>query len=92
MEIIAELKIHKTNLAILTGQMEKDGLINKAKDVLDKREISYSLTESGRLFLEKRMSQINATYRGTLEDSGEYERAVSAIDEVLHFLSFLSVK
>lgn len=58
-ELIAELNIAKSNLAILAKKMIKDGLIESHKDKLNKREIFYNITESGESMLQEKLDNID---------------------------------
>ncbi len=58
-ELIAELNIAKSNLAILAKKMIKDGLIESHKDKLNKREIFYNITEAGTLMLQEKLDNID---------------------------------
>ena len=48
-ELIAELNMAKSNLAILAKKMIKDGLMESHKDKSNKREIFYNITEDGNI-------------------------------------------
>lgn len=59
-EIIAELNIAKSNLAILAKKMIKDKEIESHKDKINKREIYYTLTAVGREMLQKKLDNIDS--------------------------------
>ena len=63
-EIIAELNIAKSNLAILAKKMIEDGLIESHKDKNNRREIYYNITELGIEVLNKRLDVIDETLDG----------------------------
>ena len=58
-EIIAELNIAKSNLAILAKKMIKDGQMESHKDKLNKREIYYTITETGKNMLQDKLDNID---------------------------------
>lgn len=63
-EIISELNIAKSNLAILAKKMIDDGLIESHKDKNNKREIYYNITELGTEVLNERLTTIDDIYDG----------------------------
>lgn len=58
-ELIAELNIAKSNLAILAKKMIGDGLIESHKDKMNKREIFYNITDAGRAMLQEKLDNID---------------------------------
>lgn len=63
-ELIAELNIAKSNLAILAKKMIKDGLIESHKDKFNKREIFYNITEAGKQMLQDKLDNIDTVCEG----------------------------
>lgn len=63
-ELIAELNIAKSNLAILAKKMIKDGQIESHKDKQNKREIFYNITEMGREMLQQKLDNIDTVCEG----------------------------
>lgn len=63
-ELIAELNIAKSNLAILAKKMIKDGLIESHKDKINKREIFYNITDAGREMLQEKLDNIDSLCEG----------------------------
>jgi DNA-binding MarR family transcriptional regulator len=63
-ELIAELNIAKSNLAILAKKMIKDGQIESHKDKLNKREIFYNITEVGKDMLQQKLDNIDTVCEG----------------------------
>ncbi len=63
-ELIMELNIAKSNLAILAKKMIKDGYIESHKDKINKREIFYNITDLGREILQKKLSNIDTICTG----------------------------
>ena len=63
-EIISELNIAKSNLAILAKKMIEDGLIESHKDKNNKREIYYNITPLGCDVLQKRLDTIDEIFDG----------------------------
>jgi len=58
-ELICELNMAKSNLAILAKKMIKDSLIESHKDKSNKREIFYNITETGRVMLQEKLDNID---------------------------------
>ena len=63
-ELIAELNIAKSNLAILAKKMIKDGKIESHKDKHNKREIFYNITTVGKEMLQKKLDNIDTVCEG----------------------------
>lgn len=57
-DLLTSLKLAKANLALLTTEMAKEGLIQKDKQNYDKRVVAFSITDKGREYLETRLSVI----------------------------------
>ncbi len=88
-DIIWNLNIAKTNLALLTSSLERDGLITKTQKLRDKREKNYTLTDKGIKYLSERKEIINSLFKTLITSESDLEDAVSKIDEVLDLLSFV---
>jgi len=58
-ELIYELKMAKSNLALITKKMIKEGLIVSSKEEGNRKQIYYSITEQGNSFLKVKMDAIN---------------------------------
>lgn len=63
-EIISELNIAKSNLAILAKKMIKDGLLESHKDKSNKREIFYVISDAGKEMLQKKLDSIDTLCDG----------------------------
>ena len=63
-ELIAELNIAKSNLAILAKKMIKDGQIESHKDKYNKREIYYNITSVGKEMLQEKLDNIDTVCEG----------------------------
>ena len=63
-ELIAELNMAKSNLAILAKKMIKDGLMESHKDKSNKREIFYNITEDGKVMLQEKLDNIDTVCEG----------------------------
>lgn len=63
-ELIQELNIAKSNLAILAKKMIKDGQIESHKDKINKREIYYNITPLGKEILQKKLDNIDTVCDG----------------------------
>lgn len=87
-DIMTTLHLAKTNLALLTTEMAKEGLITKDKQQSDKRSVYYSITDSGKEYLNARLEIIESTLKKAFNDE-EYDKAFKALDEAVNVLSFL---
>lgn len=58
-ELIYELKMAKSNLALITKKMIKDGVISSFKEEGNRKQIYYSITDQGRKELQTKMDAIN---------------------------------
>lgn len=85
-EIISELNIAKSNLAILAKKLIKDGLLSSHKDKNNKREIFYMITDLGSQMLQEKLDNID-----TLCD-GDSKKVVSAITRAVEELKKLENK
>ncbi len=63
-ELIAELNMAKSNLAILAKKMIKDGLMESHKDKSNKREIFYNITEEGKNMLQEKLDNVDTVCEG----------------------------
>jgi DNA-binding MarR family transcriptional regulator len=88
-DIIWNLNIAKTNLALITSALEHDGLITKTQKLRDKREKNYTLTDKGIKYLSERKEIINALFKTLITSESDLEDASNKIDEVLDLLSFV---
>lgn len=87
-DIMTSLHLAKTNLAQITSEMARDGLITKDRQARDKRIIYYSLTDKGREYLEARLNIIESALKKAFTKE-EYDRAFAVLDEAVNVLSFL---
>ncbi len=88
-ELITALCVAKPNATALANALEKDGLIEKTRGLHDRREVSLSITDAGRKYLEKRLEVIERGFDNILTDQKDYEEACGQIDEIINLLSFL---
>lgn len=58
-ELIYELKMAKSNLALITKKMIKDGVISSFKEDGNRKQIYYSITDQGKKELQTKMEAIN---------------------------------
>ncbi len=63
-ELIAELNMAKSNLAILAKKMIKDGLMESHKEKSNKREIFYNITEDGKAMLQEKLDNVDTVCEG----------------------------
>lgn len=86
-ELIKILSIAKTNLALVCQDLIKDGLIKKEKDLIDKRNIIYSLTEAGKERAVKIACSINKQINMRIEFKNNNEQINNKVKELLDLLS-----
>ncbi|MBR2391870.1 MAG: winged helix-turn-helix transcriptional regulator [Clostridia bacterium] len=79
-ELIAELNMAKSNLAILAKKMMKDGLIESHKDKSNKREIYYNITENGKEMLQEKLDNIDTVCEGDTKKVTNI--IIKAVDEL----------
>lgn len=87
-DIMTTLHLAKTNLALLTGEMEREGLITKDKQLRDKRLVYYSITDKGKEYLNARLDIIESALKKAFHGD-EYDKAFKALSEAVAVLSFL---
>lgn len=85
-EIIVSLLIAKTNLALLTKDMAEEGLIVKEKGTLDKREVRYALTESGKNYLTERLKSIDENLSPLFPVEDNINEAIELIEKTIALL------
>ena len=88
-EIISILLIAKPNLTILTSSMIEEGLINKEKKSTDKREISFSITQKGLSYLEKRLDYIDNIFDKVIDNEDTFNKISAEIDDLVNLISFI---
>ncbi len=79
--LISKLGIVKSNLALITKKMIREGLIESKKGLNDKRSIFYTITPKGKEQLDLYLSELNKLFKFEdveLEDN---------MDKVLEFLN-----
>ena len=86
-ELIKMLSIAKTNLALICQDLIKDGLIKKEKDLIDKRNIIYSLTDTGKEKAIKIAISINKQINMKIEFKNNNEQINNKVKELLGLLS-----
>lgn len=90
-QLMSSLKIAKPNLTALAKEMEKDGLIVRSHTLIDRRTILYSITSKGRTYLDERVRRIAEVIGTAVESPKDGERVAYNIEELLSFLSFVSI-
>lgn len=79
--IIEKLGIKKSNFALLTSQLEKEGLIEISQAEIDKRCRTIKLTEKGRAELEDYEAELASGLGAT---SLEVDKALSTIIDFMN--------
>ena len=79
--LVSKLGIVKSNLALLTKNMIKDGLIYSQKSLTDGRAIMYGITPKGKRMLDEYLDNLNKILH---EQSPELSQAM---DIVLKYLN-----
>ncbi|MCL2752182.1 MAG: transcriptional regulator [Firmicutes bacterium] len=90
-EIMSKLRILKPNMAALAKELEAEGLIEKAKNIFDRRNIVYSITDAGRNYVSRRLEHIARGAAGIFDNQADYDTMIAKIDDVIGFLAFMTV-
>lgn len=85
-EIISAMRIAKTNLALITKEMADEGLIEKSKGNLDRREVTYSITRKGKEYLNLRLRSVENDLTEKFVSDEQY---LEAIDTVIRAITLL---
>ena len=88
-ELMDRLCMVKSNLALLTGKMQRDGELTKTRRPEDRRAVVYAITEKGMEVLKRTVIALEDKFKGILTNEKEYDEGVSKFGAVLHLLSFL---
>ena len=88
-ELMNRLCMVKSNLALLTAKMVKDGEITKSRRQNDKRTVLFAITDRGMEILKSTVVALENRFKGILTDEKEYDEGVSKFKAVLDLLSFL---
>ncbi len=76
----------KSNIALLCGKLQKEGLIEKYRDAFDTREISYGITDAGRDYLNDFLTKAKKNFEGELAYKNNIEqinKQVKALFEMI---------
>lgn len=90
-EIMQSLKILKPNMTTLANELETEELLEKSRGIIDRRSISYSITEKGKEYLNKRLAVLAKALVGIFDAREDYNYIISKIDEVLNFMAFITL-
>ena len=77
----------KSNIAILCNSLVKEKLIEKNRDSFDTREISYSLTDEGKEFVNAYLLKARKNFEGQLaykDNMKEVNQAVKDLNELIN--------
>ncbi|MDE7395405.1 MAG: winged helix DNA-binding protein [Clostridiales bacterium] len=88
-ELIDVLRMKKSNLALLAIKCEKEGLIEKLRTQSDGRLVCYTLTESGKAYIDDVFAEVRKKFATILTDEKQVENASEQIDSVTEILSYL---
>ena len=78
--------IAKTNLALITKEMASEGLIEKSKGSLDRREVTYTITQKGKDYLASRLCSVENELTRKFVSEDEY---ADAIDTIIRAITLL---
>ena len=81
--LIKELGVAKTNLAIISKELLKEGLIFKTSDEKDRRSIVYSISEKGKLKVAEILGKLNKNITNQLSTKTNFENINYLIDNLL---------
>lgn len=79
--IIDKLGLKKSNFALMAKDLEKEGLVTSRQGEIDKRCRMMKLTEKGREFLDKFMSELQGYFP---ENNSEVEHALETLSTYLN--------
>lgn len=79
-ELVNQLGLAKSNLTITAKAMIKEGLIEQNKDLLNRKEIFYSITSKGIGVIDEKLEQIEALC------SAEAREQAQSITQVVNIL------
>lgn len=82
-ELIKNISIAKSNLALALSDMEKKGLVVKKKDEIDKRNIVISLTANGKVKANEVLNALNKNINSTLA----YKNNAEEINKLVELLN-----
>lgn len=85
-DIISSLMIAKANLALIMTELCSEGLITKAKSLVDRREIKPELTDAGYRYLAERENAIEDEIGFYFGSEEEYNDAVAALSKAIAVL------
>ena len=88
-ELMNKLCMVKSNLALLTAKMQRNGELTKTRRQNDRRAVVYNITERGMDVLKRTVIALEDKFKGILTTEKEYDEGVSKFDAVLDLLSFL---
>ena len=88
-ELMDKLCMVKSNLALLTAKMQKDGELTKSRRTGDRRAVVYTITDKGMEVLKHTVVALENKFKGILTSEKEYDEGVGKFEAVLDLLSFL---
>ncbi len=84
-QLVYELGLAKSNLAIIAKKMIKEGLILQNKDLANRKEIYYCITKKGKDMIIEKVSQIEE------QCTPEVSKDVSLLEKVVKILKSVRV-
>ncbi|MDD7157814.1 MAG: MarR family winged helix-turn-helix transcriptional regulator [Firmicutes bacterium] len=84
------LCIAKTNLALITASLTKQGLIVKSRDYNDRRHVRYAVTGKGRKYLSTCLDVIEKSFASAFPDKESYGDALKKLEDALEVFSFIN--
>ena len=88
-ELMNKLCMVKSNLALLTAKMQKDGELTKSRRTGDRRAVVYTITDKGMEVLKRTVIALENKFKWILTSEKEYDEGVGKFEAVLDLLSFL---
>ncbi len=85
-KLIKNLGIAKSNLALISSKLIKEGLVEKVKDELDGRMIKFSLTESGREKAKEIVEKLNKNLASKLDFKNKDNEINLLVDKLIDLL------
>ena len=76
----------KSNIAILCNSLVEEGFVDKTRDKIDTREILYSLTDSGKKFVEQYLKQAKKNFEGQLAYKDNMEQIEAKANDLFELV------
>jgi DNA-binding MarR family transcriptional regulator len=78
------MRISSSSLCIMLGKLEEEGLVERERDLVDRRKVRYRISEPGRQKLREDRNQrlLMLSEKFSTLDEGEREKLIHAIEDL----------